>query len=422
MRLTSPLPALLDLPDFRAPAFLRSHALHILAFYEPRCIDASGGFFQGYADDGRVVDADTRHLIGSARFVSAFARAARRFPDHAHAPAWRDAVRHGLRFLDEVHREGDDGYAWLLNWRAGRRTVIDPDARCHGLACVLQAQAHALALGLCGAPALAQTYALMERRFWEPAHRLYADEATPDGQLTRYRGQKANMFACEALIDAFEASGEAAYLERAAEVAHAVTQRLASPQPGLVWEHHHADWTPDLDYRARDGRNLSRPRGYQTGHHAQWARLLLTLERLQPGLADNPQRVHRARELFAAAVEHGWDRAHEGLAYSFMADEAPGHDGRYVLCDADKYFWVQAEAIAAAALLAERTIEGGYWDWYDRLWAYVWQHFVDHRHGAWYRILGPDNRRLSDEKSPPGKTDYQPMVACYEALESLTRA
>lgn len=34
---------------------------------------------------------------------------------------------------------------------------------------------------------------------------------------------------------------------------------------------------------------------------------------------------------------------------------------------------------------------------------------VDHRYGAWYRLLDGDNRKYNDEKSPAGKTDYHTM-------------
>jgi mannose/cellobiose epimerase-like protein (N-acyl-D-glucosamine 2-epimerase family) len=127
----------------------------------------------------------------------------------------------------------------------------------------------------------------------------------------------------------------------------------------------------------------------------------------------------RARELFAAAVGSAWDAEHGGLFYGLAPDRVEGTNDRFVVCDSDKYFWVQAESLAAAALLAVRTGEAVYWDWYERLWAYCWQHFVDHEYGAWYRILGPDNRKLSDEKSPAGKTDYHTMGACYEVMTAL---
>ena len=60
-----------------------------------------------------------------------------------------------------------------------------------------------------------------------------------------------------------------------------------------------------------------------------------------------------------------------------------------------------------------------YWDWYQRIWGYSWEHLVDHQYGAWYRILTRDNRKYSDEKSPAGKTDYHTMGACYEVLRLL---
>jgi N-acylglucosamine 2-epimerase (GlcNAc 2-epimerase) len=64
------------------------------------------------------------------------------------------------------------------------------------------------------------TFDLMEKRFWSREHGLYADEATGDWKtLFQYRGQNANMHGCEALITAFEATGEVSYLERALLIA-----------------------------------------------------------------------------------------------------------------------------------------------------------------------------------------------------------
>jgi mannose/cellobiose epimerase-like protein (N-acyl-D-glucosamine 2-epimerase family) len=403
-----------DLPDFRTPEFLREHVLQTMAFYNGRCIDPAGGFFHFYKDDGTVHDRHTRHLVSSARFVVTHAWAAQRFPTHEHAPAWRTAVGHGVRFLRDMHRDPrSGGYSWLLHFDGGRKTVLDDTQCTYGLACVLLAHTQALALGLDSANDMAQTFTLLERHFWEPEHGLYADGATPDWRLSSYRGQAANMHACEALLAAYEQTGETPYLQRASSIAQAFVQRLAQAGSGLMWEHYHSDWTPDWEDH-RDASNAPlRPWGYQVGHLAEWARLLLKLERMTVGLDDDNWMQHRARQLFAAAVEHGWDRAHGGLARSLSRQGT--------VCDGDKLWWVQAEAIGAAAALAERTGEGGYWDWYDRLWACCWEHFVDHRHGAWYRQLGADNTKADDDKSPGGKTDYHAMGACYEALDALER-
>lgn len=47
-------------PDFRSPAFLRAHIADTMAFYHPHCIDADGGFFHYYRDDGSIYDRNHR--------------------------------------------------------------------------------------------------------------------------------------------------------------------------------------------------------------------------------------------------------------------------------------------------------------------------------------------------------------------------
>ena len=399
--------------DFRTPDFLLGHIRHTLAFYDGRCLDPTGGFFHFFKDDGTVYDTRTRHLVSSTRFVFNHAMAYRRFGD----PAYQEAARHGLRFLHDAHAQPQGGYAWQLDWDGERRvaTVQDGTNHCYGLAFVLLAHAHALMAGIDEARAgLDATFELMEQRFWEPAYGLYADEATPDWQVGPYRGQNANMHSCEAMIAAFDATQDRRYLDRALTLATSVTQRLAGLSGGLVWEHYRPDWSVDPDYNRDDKTNIFRPWGFQTGHLTEWAKLLMQLEahlKATPG-ADVPAWiVPTARHFFDTAMHHGWDHTHGGLVYGF----APGGE----VCDADKYFWVQAESFAAAALLAVRTGDAAYWQWYDRIWAYAWAHMVDHVHGAWYRIRTPDNRAYSDEKSPAGKTDYHTMGACWDVLRGI---
>jgi mannose/cellobiose epimerase-like protein (N-acyl-D-glucosamine 2-epimerase family) len=389
----------------RCPEALQAHMRHTLAFYAPRVMDPSGGCFQFFKDDGSVYDRRTRHLVSSTRFV------------FNHALAWRwfggpaGDVAHALAFVNQVHAQPRGGYAWTLDWHDGEAWVTDGTHHCYGLAFVLLAHAHAAEAGVPGArEGIAATFELMERRFWEPAHGLYADEATPDWQTAAYRGQNANMHACEAMLAAHAATFDARYLNRALTLATSIAQRQAALADGLVWEHYKADWTPDWDYNRHDKTNIFRPWGFQTGHLTEWAKLLLMLER-RLGDAAPGWLYPTACRFFDAATCHGWDEAHGGLVYGF----APSGE----VCDGDKYFWVQAESLAAAAWLAVRSGDESYWQWYDRLWAYAWTHFVDHEHGAWYRILGPANQKLTDEKSPAGKTDYHTMGACQDVLAAL---
>ena len=84
--------------------------------------------------------------------------------------------------------------------------------------------------------------------------------------MDQYRGQNANMHACEAAIWAFEATGQInPYLNRAKTLAHSVAKILASKTihkeqnsdqneffssvvQGFIWEHYDTKWNIDYEY------------------------------------------------------------------------------------------------------------------------------------------------------------------------------
>lgn len=396
------------LPDFRSVDVLRAHVAHTMAFYEPRAFDPAGGFYHYFLDDGTIYDASHRHLVSSTRFVFTYSMAAIEFG----RDDYRERAHHGLRYLREAHRNPDTGgYAWTI--RDGKPE--DRMNHCYGVAFVLLAYSCGVKAGIAEAAAwMDETWDLLEKRFWEPNYGLYRDEADADWNFTGYRGQNANMHMCEAMLAAYEASGQDRYLDRALTLAENMTQRQAAlTEQKLVWEHYHPDWTVDLKYNLDNPKHLFRPWGFQPGHQTEWAKLLLTLERHLHAKGDNAPAwlLPTAQHLFDVAVDRSWDNEYGGLVYGFAPDGT--------VCDDDKYFWVQAESLATAALLGARTGDAKYWAWYDRLWAYAWQHFVDHRYGAWYRILKRNNDKYDNEKSPAGKVDYHTMGACYEVMRLL---
>ena len=390
-------------PDFRSETFLREHIAQTMAFYHPRAIDPAGGFFHYFLDDGTVYDAGHRHLVSSTRFVFNYAMAAIEFGK----PEYLDATRHGLRYLRDVHRDASTGgYAWTL--RDGKPE--DRTNHCYGVAFVLLAYSTALKAGITETAAwMDETWNLLEKHFWDAEANLYRDEADPAWRFSTYRGQNANMHMCEAMLAAYQASREPRYLDRALTLARTMTQQQAKLANGLVWEHYHVDWSIDWDYHRDDPKHLFRPWGFQPGHQTEWAKLLMIME---PLLQERGQQeawiLPTAQHLFDTALARAWDPDHGGICYGFAPDGS--------ICDGDKYFWVQAESLAAAALLHARTSDSKYDDWYINLWKYSWEHFIDHQHGAWYRILTQDNRKYSNEKSPAGKVDYHTMGACYEVL------
>lgn len=394
------------LPDFRSKDFLLAHMQEIIDFYHPRCLNTEdGGYFNAYRDDGTITDRTTQHIVSTCRFVFNYAVAAEVLgrDDYAQAAA------HGVRFLDDAHRDPEfGGYFWVMD----RREPADPTKHCYGHAFVLLAYASAARIGLPGArERVEETWALLEGRFWELEHELYKDEIGRDWRrVAPYRGQNANMHMTEAMLAAFEATGEQKYLDRAETLARRITLELAGQAQGVVWEHYRENWSIDWDYNKHDPKNLFRPYGYLPGHMTEWTKLLLVLERHRPLDWLLPQ----ATLLFETALAKSADLEWGGMHYSY------GPDGK--LLDLDKYHWTHCETLAAAASLAVRTGRERFWQDYDSLWAYSWRHLVDHEYGCWFRILSPDGSKQGDLKSPPGKTDYHPFGACWEILRVLGQA
>ena len=390
-------------PIFKDKEFLIEHIESIMKFYHPHCIDKkTGGFFQYFRDDGSIYDFDTRHLVSSTRFIFNYSMASIQFNNDEYL----DVARQGIEYLRHFHlNKKTGGYAWVLKGSG----VQDSTNYCYGLAFVLLAYSTAYRAGISEAKNyIDETFELMEKHFWSNEFDLYSDEISSDwSDVSEYRGQNANMHSCEALIAAFEATSQEVYLNRALLIAKNICVKKASLADNLIWEHYDSNWQINWSYNKDRPDDLFRPWGFQVGHLTEWAKLLVILERH----VDEEWLLSRAIELFDDAVEMGWDEKNDGLYYGF----APNGD----VCDKDKYFWVQAESFAAAAVLAKRTGDKYYWDWYDKIWQFSWEHMIDHKFGAWFRILDSNNNKYDDLKSPAGKTDYHTMGACYEVLNVI---
>jgi len=371
-----------------------------LDFYEKNVIDNKGGFAQNFFDDGRVFDVDQKKLVSSTRLIVNYALSAQLFDNNT----YRQNALHGLKFLEEQHYlKNEDKFVWTF--KDGKPNDVTQQA--YGYAFVLLAYSNLKKTNLIQSNDwIDKVYDLLESTFWQEEFGLYADELSADNQLSDYRGQNSNMHLCEAMIAAFEATDNTKYLERAKILAYNIAIRQADLSQGLVWEHFNTQFEIDLEYNKNDPKNLYRPWGFQPGHQTEWTKLLLQLYKYDP----QTWMLERARSLFDQAFEVSWDDKNGGLFYGFDLDKN--------ICDDDKYFWVQAESFAAAAMLYKVTNEEKYLECYNKLWQYSWDNFVDHENGAWYRVLKADNSKYSNKKSEAGaKCDYHTICACLEVLK-----
>ena len=382
--------------------FLHKQCQQILGFYDPRVIDETGGYHQNYLDNGDIFDSHFKQLVSSTRIIINYASAAMLFNNDDYLAK----AKHGLDYLEKVHWQADiNGYAWTLN----NHQPLDCTQFSYGYAFVLLAYASVRKAGIIttNEPLLA-TFELLNESFWLSEHGLYADEISISGELSSYRGQNANMHLCEALIAAYEATQDERFINRAAIVAENITFKQSELSNGLIWEHFDENFAIDWNYNKDDPKNLYRPWGFQPGHQTEWTKLLLQLNRHLP----DGKWLTKAELLLNHAFDHAWDDKHGGLIFGFNPE--------YQWCDDDKYFWVQAESFAAAAMLYKATSNEKYLQYYTSLWQYCLNHFVDNEYGAWFRLLNRQNIPYNNEKSAAGaKCDYHNLGACMEVIRSL---
>ncbi|GAB3669696.1 AGE family epimerase/isomerase [Halopiger thermotolerans] len=378
---------------------------------------ADRGFRLLHPESGDPYTDHRRHLVATCRSIANFAVGV-----IVDGPDWcLDAAEHGLAFLEEAHRGDEGGYHLVVD---AEGTPIDRTRSAYGHAFALLAYARAAEAGIDGAEDdLEATHDLLENRFRDAAGMLRSD-CDPDWtEREAYRGQNANMHACEAYLAAYEATGETEYLDRARHIARTITVDLAAETDGLLWEHYADDWTHDFGYNEDEPRHQFRPPGYQPGHHVEWAKFLALLDRYETAIdagADDESApgngwYDRGLELFDAAVDAGWTET--GFVYTHEADGTP--------IVPDQYGWALAEAVGASAALAERAVARNDTDAADRLqeWNRTFLECADRYRGPaglWYekRLAADDGDGLVAPDPPGVEPDYHPVSAFYECWRS----
>lgn len=385
--------------------WLQQQAGAILDFFAGRCINPKGGFFELDNDGGPIAAHQERPIHITTRTTHCYAVAALMGRPGADA-----MVDHGMHYLWHHHRDTRHGGYF---WSVGDDGPADATKQAYGHAFVMLAAASAKVAGHPDADRmLSDITTVLAERFWEKQHGAVAEEFTRDWQgFDQYRGQNSNMHLTEALMAAFEVTGDSSYLAMAESIATLIIQRHAAANDWYLPEHFTADWQVNRDYAASP---MFRPAGTTPGHSLEWTRLLLQLWELGgrrldwiPGAAHN---------LFARATGAGWDTARGGFYYTLNWDASPRIP--------DRYWWPCCEGIAAAAFLNAIDGHAQYEGWYRRIWNFTARYFIDHEKGGWYPQLDADLKRNSDPFF--GKPDiYHSLQACLIPLlptnGSLTR-
>ncbi|MEP0322728.1 AGE family epimerase/isomerase [Bauldia litoralis] len=387
--------------------WLRDQANGLFSFFQNRSFNPAGGFFD-LDVTGRPIATDNpvRGIPGTARMVHCFA-----IGSLLGRPGSDPIVDHGMQFLWNRHRDRDHGgYFWTVDDNG----PSDSRKQGYGHAFVLLAASSARLVGHPLADRmLADVTEILETKFWEEGSGAIAEEFNADwSPIAPYRGQNSNMHLTEALMAAFEATGERHYLDKAERIADLIIRRRAAENGYRVAEHFDDEWQLDKSYR---GDQMFRPPGTTPGHWLEWSRLILQLWSLGGERIDWMPAA--AEALFAQAVAIGWDETRGGFFYNLDWNDSPDLPL--------KLWWPAAEGAGAAAFLCDHRPSAFHEQWYRNIWDVIARHFIDDDRGGWHEEL--DEEMRPSHTLFAGKADiYHALQACliplYPSTGSLTRA
>jgi len=387
--------------------WLLAQANGLFDFFQFASVNPKGGF-NDLDRTGQPLHPNNpvRGIHMAARMVHCFS-----IGDLLGRPGARDIVDHGMDYLWNRHRDlKNGGYFWQVD----NHGAVDDSKQGYGHAFVLLAASSAKTIGHPHADAmLADISEVLETRFHEEKHGAIAEEFSADWvPVAGYRGQNSNMHLTEALMAAFEATGERHYLQRAERIADLLIRRRAAESGYRVPEHFDEDWGLDRHYYHKN--EMFRPAGTTPGHWLEWARLLLQLWVL--GGRAHDWMPEAARGLFFQAMSLGWDKDKGGFFYTLDWQNVPEKKS--------KLWWPLCEGAAAAHFLNAHAPSDFHEESYRTIWGFIARHSIDRENGGWHEELTED--LVPSNTLFPGKGDiYHALQACliplYPAEGSLTK-
>lgn len=278
-----------------------------------------GGFHEAVGFDATPLMKPKR-MRTMARQVYAFAVAKSRGWD---GPADR-LISHGIEFMTRNGRTDRGGWVRTLNIDG---SVADAAEDAYDHSCVLLALAHAHMSGNPDALRLGEeTFSFLDAHLEDERMTGFLETSSGEGE----RRSNPHMHLLEAFLAWHQATGERAYLRRAARIIDLFRSHFFDPESWTLGEYFDAEWKP-----------ASSEKGTWTepGHHFEWASLLVDFA----GRSGQTELTGFARKLYASAIANGLNRA-TGLAYGAVSRQG-------LPLDRVSRSWPQAEAIKAAIAL-----------------------------------------------------------------------
>jgi mannose/cellobiose epimerase-like protein (N-acyl-D-glucosamine 2-epimerase family) len=344
---------------------------------------ATGGFVEKLDIEGRADLAAPRRVRVQARQIYCFAKAA----DLGWYPQGREIAMKGLEYLLAKAKspDGRPGFVHLLD-PDGSTINATRDTYDHAFVLLALSTVYRIDNDAQVRGELESLMAFIDRGLRSP-HGGFI-EGIP---ATLPRRQNPQMHLFEAMITAFDATGDPVYQSRAGELFGLFLANLYDPKRQILGEYFEEDWSK------------IEPVSVEPGHQAEWVWLLKGFERI----TGCPTAHHRAG-LLASALRYRDDVT----GCLFDEGNADGSIRKFT-----RRCWPQTEIAKAWIAQAEAGEQGAEGEARQAL-ARIYRNYLCHPvHGGWYDQFDRDNRSLVD--SIPASSFYHILCAVAEAERVL---
>lgn len=392
-----------------AELFRAELAGNILPFWRDRVADRQRGGFHGAMDsEGRLMLEADRGVVLNTRILWTFSAAARLVD-----PAWREPADWACdyltaHFVDPAH----DGLVWMVS-ADGRPVSARKQIYAQAFGIYAFAEHHR-ATGRPQSLELAERlFRLIERHAYDAAHGGYfeardrdwttlSDVRLSDKDLNSPKSMNTHLHVLEAYTNLVRVWPDPLLMARLKELVQLMMDRLIENGHFILFVD--ADWKPQSDH-------------ISYGHDIEGSWLLVEAARIVGDAALASRARHVAMTMARAVLNGGID--HDGSLF-FEAD-AKGD-----VVDADKHWWVQAEAVIGFYNAYQLSGDPRFISAARKAWDYVDARLVDRSHGEWRAKLTRTGEPLSTAQDPdavlvgPWKCPYHNARLCYEMIERLT--
>ncbi len=377
--------------------FFRNHLLdNLLPFWSSHAQDEKrGGYIIHLDRQGKIYNPAVKHAAMQARLIYAFSAAYSWQPsDHLFRMA-----QHGAFFLTQKFWDTKNG-GWFQsvdrvgNVHVNVKRLFDQAYVIIGLSQYYQMTQDVGVLNK-----IVQTFDILDAHAWDKNQFGYIEACGVDWSLhSAYKTICVQLDMLRATIALYQVTHEQRYRQRSLQLADMVVKRMCDPKYGCVLEKFHSDWR----YSPVGTRDQ-----VQIGHNLKGAWLMLRANDLEP----NPDYVLAATRMVDFCLHHGWDTVHGGF-FQYVYRTGP-------VASPIKHWWPECEGLNALITLYKITGNECYWNYFQSLAEFVFNHFVDHQYGEWFTTCWPDGAPLDDNKGGDYKSAYHTVQMCIEVANCI---